>query len=822
MAKECDKLESALFFTLNRSSKIKEVKHAEDHIASVYLLLWRPEKFDPENKISAQLEPLFLESYDVYHAHIKDQGRTGATIGMFSEVIKIIKPESIAEIIKASRSEATTKAKFLCDFVSALQEDLEHLLSHDASLKVAFDGPFQWLKRGLETSLVARRNWKARIAPREDLTNYVLEEMIFLRTLSMDALEQCKEQTKITDFLTLIQSVSEQVTSHIVFANSYSKEEDLTRKINHLHFKLVLRYKFINAVIRQMSPGISASSIVDLPKKNLLNFLPINFGVIDSYISMLKSSKTSSSGYPKMDLVLMGFHEYILDNLMLKCETKMTFTNVDEVKMFYHGLLLLVTYFIDPLVQCIGLKKQNSLLTGFETMGIESYEAYADSNKSWTANLVLHFLTEAFKLVEYEGRQHIELTKLHDLLKNSKVTVHKLAQIRGAFYESFINGSSTEKTRLLLSDYLHRIESVKDRMLNDDVGLIFCIKNQISLVKEKQVYFDYFLADIVQYRNMHQELKDLMRRVQDIKYVCLFSIRSYTPAWYYMLYLSDAKQLLKFVEAEVKMICLKVPDSSGYYFPKTNGLGFLNCILGKLDELLHYKLDSIIDLKHQIESVKEGILCLRSLTDHFAESYDEHDEVYNLITSVTEMAYKEEYVTDSCLTLSHPLWYKVLWMSEVVENIKLVIKIVGEACEKFPELKYLNLDNINISQWSVSDDSFPKLERLVLTKCKQLEEIPSHFGDAISLKRIEVNRCGCNSLTCRTSWFFGLNHCIKVFAFEIFSSKTSLEASTSPNSTLDFGFKNIEPFAFVEERAKKLLSFTCSRINLGIKQFDVS
>ncbi|KAK4357507.1 hypothetical protein RND71_023117 [Anisodus tanguticus] len=70
----------------------------------------------------------------------------------------------------------------------------------------------------------------------------------------------------------------------------------------------------------------------------------------------------------------------------------------------------------------------------------------------------------------------------------------------------------------------------------------------------------------------------------------------------------------------------------------------------------------------------------------------------------------------------------------------------GNQCEvnvsEFPELKYLNLDNIDISQWSVSDDSFPKLECLVLTKCKQLEEIPSHFVDAISLKRIEVNRCG--------------------------------------------------------------------------------
>lgn len=57
------------------------------------------------------------------------------------------------------------------------------------------------------------------------------------------------------------------------------------------------------------------------------------------------------------------------------------------------------------------------------------------------------------------------------------------------------------------------------------------------------------------------------------------------------------------------------------------------------------------------------------------------------------------------------------------------------------ELKYLELDDLNISQWSVSDDAFPKLERLVLTKCKLLERIPSHFDDAVCLQSIEVNWC---------------------------------------------------------------------------------
>ncbi|KAL3337218.1 hypothetical protein AABB24_029730, partial [Solanum stoloniferum] len=93
-------------------------------------------------------------------------------------------------------------------------------------------------------------------------------------------------------------------------------------------------------------------------------------------------------------------------------------------------------------------------------------------------------------------------------------------------------------------------------------------------------------------------------------------------------------------------------------------------------------IDSVIDLKLQIGSVKEGLLCLRTLTDHFPEINDEHDEVYSLITRVTAMAYEAEYVMDSCLTYSYPLWYKVLWISETVENIKLVNEVVRETCER--------------------------------------------------------------------------------------------------------------------------------------------
>ncbi|KAF3656185.1 putative F-box/kelch-repeat protein SKIP11-like [Capsicum annuum] len=453
-----------------------------------------------------------------------------------------------------------------------------------------------------------------------------------------------------------------------------------------------------------------------------------------------------------MDEVLMGFHEYILGNILLKDESYLMFTVANEVKKYYYGLLLLVTYLVDPPVQ-------NDLLTRFGTFAIDAesalcliYEEPVDSNKSRKVNLVLQFLMISFELIKSEGNlmvllqqestlkaeimdviecvhkelillkaflvdvltQHTELSELHDLLMHAEVTAHKLGQICSFCYGSFVDGSSTQQMRLSLSDPLQEIESLKvefrkvfiqlldaspcnmtdgeglnnfllnrqDRLPNYDDCSISFLKNQILVVENKSEYLGSFLADIIQYRNMHQELKDLVRCVQDVNYVCFFNVKGYRPSWYYMLYLSDVEKLLKHIEAEVKMICLKVTHSLGYSFPKTDGLGFLKCFLGKLEELLRSNLASDINLKYWIESVKEGLLSLRSLIDHFAENLDEHDEVYGLVTSVTEIANKAEYVIDSCLACSHPLWYKILWISEVLEHIKLENKVVSETCQR--------------------------------------------------------------------------------------------------------------------------------------------
>ncbi|KAG5587013.1 hypothetical protein H5410_047447 [Solanum commersonii] len=64
----------------------------------------------------------------------------------------------------------------------------------------------------------------------------------------------------------------------------------------------------------------------------------------------------------------------------------------------------------------------------------------------------------------------------------------------------------------------------------------------------------------------------------------------------------------------------------------------------------------------------------------------------------------------------------------------------------FHKLKLLKLEYLNISRWDASEESFPLLERLVIKKCHELEEIPLSFADIQTLKQIKLVQCRNKSL----------------------------------------------------------------------------
>ncbi|KAH0747344.1 hypothetical protein KY285_009001 [Solanum tuberosum] len=60
----------------------------------------------------------------------------------------------------------------------------------------------------------------------------------------------------------------------------------------------------------------------------------------------------------------------------------------------------------------------------------------------------------------------------------------------------------------------------------------------------------------------------------------------------------------------------------------------------------------------------------------------------------------------------------------------------------FRKLKYLLLwECLNLQRWEAGSDNFPMLEKLLLHKLVELEEIPPSVGEIMTLKLIQINQC---------------------------------------------------------------------------------
>ncbi|XP_073121313.1 putative late blight resistance protein homolog R1B-23 [Henckelia pumila] len=79
-----------------------------------------------------------------------------------------------------------------------------------------------------------------------------------------------------------------------------------------------------------------------------------------------------------------------------------------------------------------------------------------------------------------------------------------------------------------------------------------------------------------------------------------------------------------------------------------------------------------------------------------------------------------------------------------------VLKLMDHACigtewkpneEEFCELNTLVLEGLKLKHWEADSCHFPSLQRLIIRRCGELEQIPSGMGESLSLDMIELRGC---------------------------------------------------------------------------------
>ncbi|CAI9105997.1 OLC1v1005045C1 [Oldenlandia corymbosa var. corymbosa] len=144
-----------------------------------------------------------------------------------------------------------------------------------------------------------------------------------------------------------------------------------------------------------------------------------------------------------------------------------------------------------------------------------------------------------------------------------------------------------------------------------------------------------------------------------------------------------------------------------------------------------------------------GFQRLNQLDSLKCSFYKGKTEARSLNLSALPATLKKLTLTGSCLSWDQ---MKLLAGLPNLETLKLKNEaFIGpewvQTDEVFPPLKQLLIDNAVLMMWQTGNDDehFPRLERLVLSYCKFLQEIPLGSGQFSALGSIELHHC-CESV----------------------------------------------------------------------------
>nr|XP_027099835.1 putative late blight resistance protein homolog R1A-4 [Coffea arabica] len=258
--------------------------------------------------------------------------------------------------------------------------------------------------------------------------------------------------------------------------------------------------------------------------------------------------------------------------------------------------------------------------------------------------------------------------------------IGSLARNAGNVYLAFLRKSVTkDKVTFELLKSLERIKLFKmeillHELLNSRPNMTVDVQNQIqTLYKGLTVLRTFLMGPLEEDGKLilaHVEL--VVKHVISVIYSVAAKKVTEDMATNLVLLLPELVEKIEPVNAGIKEIYLRARSSFKSCFPKPEGVGFMDFLIGNLMELLNSKAKSIGSLKYPIHIVHREMGFLRSILCNIREKWTQHLDIKCLVSHIIQVAYEVEYLVDSLVVRGGVLWYHALWVTDLIEDIRLL------------------------------------------------------------------------------------------------------------------------------------------------------
>ncbi|KAL2559043.1 putative late blight resistance protein-like protein R1A-4 [Forsythia ovata] len=225
------------------------------------------------------------------------------------------------------------------------------------------------------------------------------------------------------------------------------------------------------------------------------------------------------------------------------------------------------------------------------------------------------------------------------------------------------------------------IDSLLDnlmQLLNCNSSFIVPLKYKIAILHQDLRFMRALLMDPPPRKHDEDEEDKLEKFIEDL----INDTKSIIPSFYademkeettneMNLVLSSFLDKFKLIKSQVRDNYIEVPRKSQFVFFGTDELHFIDSVLKNLDELLNFSADSIVSLKHQVETVHGELVVLKLLLKDIIENCNKH-ELADLMEHVIDVTHEAEFVFNSYVVGDVPLWYQMLKISDLLEEFNLV------------------------------------------------------------------------------------------------------------------------------------------------------